>query len=223
MIHVDATYFGRHAGVLVAIEATTGKLLYANHIEHESLADYIALRDHIVKSGYRIESVVIDGTRAAYRAFDGHKIQMCMFHMVAIIRRKLTGNPTLAASNELLHIAYGLKRMSKDEYEHSFEEWQAKWRDFLKEKTVNAETGRETYTHRRLRSAKHSLGQFAPYLFTFEGVCGMPRTNNRIEGVFKELKAALRAHPGISESSRNRLIRGFFLAYLEKQNKTANT
>ena len=40
VIHLDATYFGRNTGVLLALESGSGRLLYMKHIAHEHISDY---------------------------------------------------------------------------------------------------------------------------------------------------------------------------------------
>lgn len=55
---------------------------------------------------------------------------------------------------------------------------------------------------------------YLPYLFTYkqpECIC-MPNTNNKIEGIFTDLKKNLNMHSGLSEDNRKRIINGFFLA-----------
>ena len=143
---------------------------------------------------------------------------MCQFHMVAIIRRKLTKNPQLEAGRELLDLVYRLKGMSKDTFTNEFESWKKKWHEFLKEKTTNEITGRTIYTHQRLRSAMISISTYLPFLFTYEDVEGMPNTNNMIEGTFTDMKKTLRNHPGMNVDNRKRMMNGFFLAYIKKHN-----
>lgn len=219
VVHLDATYFGRNAGVLLALESGTGRLLYMRHIAHERASDYEDAVRHIAGCGYAIQGIVVDGVRKLFTALPGYRIQMCQFHMVAIIRRKLTRNPQLEAGRELLNLAYRLKDMSEDSFARQFGEWRRKWHDFLREKTVNETTGRAMYTHRRLRSAMVSISTYLPFLFTYEKVKGMPNTNNMIEGTFTDMKKALRNHPGMIAENRRRMVNGFFLAY-EKQHNT---
>ena len=143
---------------------------------------------------------------------------MCQFHMVAIIRRKLTKNPQLQAGRELLELAYRLKSIDRNTFVSEFGKWKVKWHDFLKEKTINEITGRSVYTHQRLRSAMVSISTYLPFLFTYEEVNGMPNTNNLIEGTFTSMKNALRNHPGMTKEHRKRMVDGFFLAYTELRN-----
>ena len=223
VIHIDATYFGRNTGVLIAIESYTGRLLYMSHIAHEHVQDYVNAINYIKSSGYVIDGIVLDGVQALFSIFAEYKIQMCQFHMVAIIRRKLTKNPQLEAGKELLNLAYRMKHMCKVEFVHEFEQWKKKWKSFLNEKTTNEITGRSIYTHQRLRSAKISISTYLPYLFTFEEVDGMPNTNNLIEGTFTDLKKNLRNHPGMSEENRKRMMNGFFLAYAKMRKEKGDT
>lgn len=66
VVHIDATYFGRNSGVIVALEAGSGQLLYMRHIAHEHISDYQDAVRHISAHGYRIEGIVIDGHRKLF-------------------------------------------------------------------------------------------------------------------------------------------------------------
>ena len=219
VVHIDATYFGRNTGVLLALEAGSGRLLYMRHISHEHIADYEEAVAYIQSQGYRIKGIVIDGLQKLFSVLSDYPLQMCQFHLVAIIRRKLTKKPHLPASRELLDLAYRLKDMDKDTFQSEFEQWKAKWKDFLAEKTTNQVTGKIVFTHRRLRSAMVTISFYIKWLFTYEEVDGMPNTNNLIEGTFTDLKKKLRNHPGMSEENRKRFMNGFFLAYAKLHNE----
>lgn len=219
VIHMDVTYFGRNTGVLLALESGTGRLLYMKHVAHEHISDYEDAIRHIVSTGYCIRGIVIDGLQKLFTVLSEYKIQMCQFHMVAIIRRKLTKNPQLAAGKELLDLIYRMKAMKKEGFINEFEVWEAKWHNFLREKTTNEITGRTIFTHQRLRSAMISISTYLPFLFTYEEVSGMPNTNNMIEGTFTDMKKALRNHPGMNENNRKRMMNGFFLGYVKSHNE----
>lgn len=223
VVHLDATYFGRNTGVLLALESGSGRLLYMKHIAHEHISDYEDAVTHIRQNGYDLKGVVVDGLQKLFTVFGEYRIQMCQFHMVAIIRRKLTKNPQLEAGKELLDLTYKMKDMTKQSFQAEFESWKAKWHNFLKEKTTNEITGRTVFTHQRLRSAMISISTYLPFLFTYEEVEGMPNTNNMIEGTFTDMKKALRNHPGMNEDNRKRMMNGFFLAYAKLHNEKGDT
>ena len=73
------------------------------------------------------------------------------------------------------------------------------------------------YTHKRLRSAMHSVDLYLPYLFTYHqpGCERMSNTNNKIERTFTDLKKNLNNHSGMLNGNRKRFICGFFLALCE--------
>ena len=79
-------------------------------------------------------------------------------------------------------------------------------------------SGKTQFTHKRLRSAMHSVDFYLPYLFTYQQPeCKeMPNTNNTIEGTFTDLKKNLDNHSGMSKENRKRFISGFFLALKSK-------
>lgn len=99
------------------------------HIAHELISDYEDAVKHIVGCRYLVNGFVIDGFQKLFVTFAEYKIQMCQFHMVAIIRRKLTKNPQLEAGKELLELVYHLKGMNKETFVKDFENWKKKWHD----------------------------------------------------------------------------------------------
>jgi hypothetical protein len=212
VIQIDATYFGRNCGVLVALEVASRRPLYLKHIAHERTSDYADALAWIERHGYVVDGIVIDGMQTLFSLFEGYNVQMCQYHMCAIVRRKLTGNPRLPAGRELKALMATLTTSGRHGFTAAFEAWTLKWESFLKERSVSPETGKTFYTHRRLRSAVVSIRFYLPYLFTWQQVDGMPNTNNRLEGIFTDLKRNINNHSGMSRKNRERLINGFFLA-----------
>jgi len=83
-----------------------------------------------------------------------------------------------------------------------------KWKEFLKERTVNHETGKWFYTHKRLRSAYRSLKTNLPYLFTYQKYpkLNIPNTTNSLDGTFSNFKSLLRMHKGLTRARRYKVI-----------------
>ena len=215
IINIDATYFGRNAGVLAALDTQTGIPLYVRHIRHEHVSDYVDAINEMEENGYKITGMVIDGMQSLFREFGAYKIQMCQYHMCAIVRRKITKNPKLPAGIELQQLMRALKDSRKDDFTDRYNQWKQKWKPFLSQRSTNTETGRTFYTHQRVRSAMLSIDFYLPWLFTFEEVEGMPNTNNKIEGTFTDLKKNLDNHSGMNKENRKRFVDGFFLALAE--------
>ena len=215
-VHLDATYWGRNSGVLVALDSQSGKVLYLAFIRHERVSDYQDAVTSIETRGYKIDGIIIDGLQSLFMQFSIYNIQMCQFHMRQIVRRYLTQNPRLLASRALNDIMKDLTHVKKDDFIQKYAEWKEKWKETLNKRSL-LKDGKTRYRHRRLRSAVHSLDFYMPYLFTCqeEGCEGMPNTNNKLEGTFTDLKKNLNNHSGMNEENRKRFIHGFFLALIK--------
>lgn len=215
-VHIDATYWGRSWGILLALDEKSGKPLFLKFITNECAADYEEAVASIERRGYTIKGLIIDGKKALFSLFSTRKIQMCQFHMTQIIKRYLTKNPKLLAARELKKLMKSLPSMEKEAFEGSYTAWKQRWSKVLNKRST-LKDGRTQYTHKRLRSAMHSIDFFRPYLFTYQlpECSGMPNTNNKIEGTFSDLKKNLNTHSGMSKENRKRFISGFFLAYEE--------
>ena len=214
-VHLDVTYWGRNWGVLLALDDATCRPLYVAFVKHETVADYVQAVETVTRMGYTIQGIVIDGMRSLFERFGGvYKVQMCQFHMRSIVDRYLTKNPRLKAAVALKELMGRLTAMEKAEFVKEFALWKEEWAQTLNRRTESKRTGRSHFTHKRLRTAMNSVDYYMPYLFTCQekGCEGMPNTNNKVEGVFTDLKKNLNNHSGMGESGRKRFISGFFLA-----------
>lgn len=211
VVHIDVTYWGRNKGLMLGVDAQSGIVLYYRWIGHERKQDYIDAIDCIRNNGYVIQALVLDGGVGLDIGKQLYLVQMCQYHFIAIIRRKLTLRPKLKASIELLNLARSVTNTSKAEFKENFAAWLNRWGDFLKEKTINPVTNRWQYTHKSLRSAVQTFKEKLPFLFTYQDYSelSIPNTNNAIEGVFTALKSALRNHNGMSQANKERFVCGF--------------
>lgn len=212
-VHLDATYWGRNWGVLLALDEESGMPLFVSFINHERVQDYIDAVTSIQQRGFIIKGLILDGMQSLFREFKDHKLQMCHFHMRQIVRRYVTKSPKLLAARELNELMKDLTKLSKQEFTDRYQQWKTQWEATLNRRS-QLKSGKTQYTHRRLRSAMHSIDFYMPYLFTYQtdGCEGMPNTNNKIEGTFTDLKKNLNNHSGMNEQNRKRFICGFFLA-----------
>lgn len=223
-VHLDATYWGHNWGVMVAIDGATGRPIYVEFIHNETNQDYINAVQSIEERGYHIRGFIIDGKQSLFNIFNQYKIQMCQFHMKKIIKRYLTRNPRLKAARALKNLTDRLTSTRKEDFALEYEKWKRDWDVTLKHQS-HLKSGKIRYTHRRLRSAMHSLDFYLPFLFTYqEPDCqGMSNTNNKIEGTFTDLKKNLNNHSGMSLASRKRFISGFFLALDDRLHKKSES
>jgi hypothetical protein len=159
-------------------------------------------------------AIVCDGRKGLIQSFGDIPVQMCQFHQAAIIRRYLTKKPKLQAAKELLLVVDLMKSTDKESFEGALQIWYDKWREFLNERTVNQDTKKSHYTHKRLRSAYRSLKNNLNSLFTwYDNIeLGIPNTTNAIDGHFADLKNKLRNHNGLSMTRKKKFIDGFLKA-----------
>lgn len=210
-VHLDATYWGRNWGIMLALDNATGMPLYLAFIKSETTHDYKAAVDAIVDAGYAIRGIVIDGKQALFKEFSDYPIQMCQFHLLQIVRRYLTKKPKMNASKELLALCEQMIYLDEDLFVEEYLTWKEIFQSFIEKRTIH-KNGKSYYLHRRLKSAMYSLEFYLPYLFTYQHPeCeGMPNTNNKIEGTFTDVKKNLNNHSGMSIQNRKRFISGYF-------------
>lgn len=211
---MDTTYFGRDFGVLLIKDAHRSEVLHREYVKQETNRLYEQAVSELQERGYEVAAIVCDGRKGLFNVFGETPVQMCQFHQSAIITRYLTRRPKTLASHQLRELALTLSRTSRKSFTEGLESWHEEWKTFLNERTVNPETGKRTFTHRRLRSAYRSLKTNLPWLFTFEDHpdLGIPNTTNSLEGTFADLKNKLRCHNGLSQQRRKKFIDEFLKA-----------
>lgn len=208
---MDTTYWGRGFGVMLFKDAITKENLLKYYVIHESNSLYNQGIKELKNKGFDIIAVVCDGRKGLIQSFTDIPVQMCQFHQSAIIRRYLTKKPKLKAAQELMEVMDLMKQTDKESFIGTLDLWHEKWQDFLNERTVNPQTNKSFYTHKRLRSAYRSLKNNLPWIFTWYDYfeLDIPNTTNAIDGHFADLKNKLRNHNGLALKRKKKFIDGF--------------
>ena len=203
----DVTFFSRTNGLCVFREPNIHQNVWWQETVYETTNIYRIGRRHLEQNGFTIQAVVLDGKRGVREVFRNIPVQMCHFHQKQIIRRYLTNRPKLEASIELKEIVKILANINEKEFTKQLNDWHNKWKDFLKEKTINPETNRWCYTHKKLRSAYRSLKTNLPYLFTYLKYpnLNIPNTTNSLDGYFNILKSLINVHRGLNSERRYKI------------------
>lgn len=202
------TFFSRTNGLCVFRESNLKKNIWWKFTDYERIRIYEQGRKHLEKNGFKIKAVVLDGRRGVREVFRDIPVQMCHFHQKQIVRRYLTNRPKLEASIELKKIVSTLANTNEEIFTKQLNEWHKKWETFLKEKTINPETDKWHFTHKRLRSAYRSLKTNLPYLFTYQRypALNIPNTTNSLDGYFGSLKNKLNVHRGLNRTRAKKII-----------------
>ncbi|MEI8230154.1 MAG: hypothetical protein WCG83_03370 [Candidatus Peregrinibacteria bacterium] len=207
-VSMDATFFGRGYGILVC--RAKSRNLYWKEIVTEKIVHYEEALDVLLASHHCFAGFVIDGRKGVVamlqRRFPGLPIQLCQFHQIQIIKKYIPCKATTVAAQELRILALRLTKMTSSRFAEELQAWRERWNTFLIEKTLNFETGKRQFTHRRLRSAYRSLHTNLPYLFTFESHPGLPNTTNSCDGSFGHWKRKVQIHRGIAPARRKKMI-----------------
>lgn len=211
---MDSTYWGRVFGIMLFKDSITKENLLKYYIKNETNSKYRKGIEELKSRGYIIKAIVCDGRRGLIQSFENIPVQMCQFHQVAIVRRYITKNPRTPAAIELKQIVELMKQTDRESFEGALKEWGQKWESFLNERSVNEETGKTFYTHKRLRSAHRSLKTNLKWLFTWYDhiELNIPNTTNAIDGHFSNLKTKLRNHNGLSIDRKKKFIDEFLKA-----------
>jgi hypothetical protein len=207
-IVADTTFFSHADGLCVFREPNLKKNVWWKFTKQEKANIYEFGKAHLEKNRFTIQAVVLDGKRGIREVFGIIPIQMCHFHQSKIIDRYLTTKPKLVSGQELRMIVKTLTKTNEKIFTNQLNIWYEKWKDFLKEKTTNPETGRWCYTHKRLRSAYRSLKSNLPFLFTYQKYpeLNIPNTTNSLDGYFSVLKGKLNVHKGLNKTRRNKVV-----------------
>lgn len=177
-------------------------------VKSETAAVYSEARKILEELGFTFQAIVLDGKRGVKAVFADIPIQHCQFHQIKTVGIYLTRHPKLPAAQELWTITLTLTKTNEECFTNLLNQWHDKWRDFLKERTINSETRKWFYTHKRIRSAYRSLRTNLPYLFTYQKYSefNIPNTTNSLDGSFGQLKKLLNVHNGLKQERRWKLI-----------------
>lgn len=198
---IDTTYLERYGVMAFRCFNRRQNLLWF-FVAQEKQDYYLQGIEQLESIGYNITSITCDGFGALKQAFSalGYTVQLCQFHAMKRVTKYLTRRPRLQASKELRSIMLTMTKTNKQTFENELNNWYKRWKDFLKERTIDPETNKWHYTHPRVRSAYQSLKQGLPYLFTYQDhpELNIPNTTNTLEGTFSHLKQKIRVHRGLN-------------------------
>ena len=197
-------------GVILLRGAIKGVNLWWCFVTTESVDTYLYGIRQLQSQGWQILGLVCDGKNLSLGEKLNIPVQMCHFHQQRITKRYLTSKPKLEAAIQLKQLSDLLTKLDEQTFIYLLDSWYQRWDEFLKEKTINPETGRKCFTHKKLRSAYFSLRRNLPFLFTFEHMrklrINYPNTNNSTEGYFSDLKKKINLHQGLKLHRKIKLI-----------------
>ena len=204
---MDATKVGQE-WVFVVRDPHAHENVYIAVVPSESTYCYQIALQTLRAHGFTTTAIVGDGKVAVSWLFKGIPTQMCHFHQKQIVIRCITLNPQLPAGIALLAIVNTLTTSTEAEFTTMFTDWCVEWDTFLKEKSLNPKTGRRSYTHRKLRSARDSIKRHLPILFTYLRYpeLNIPNTTNSLDSSFTKIKNSIAIHAGLSRKQKIKMV-----------------
>jgi hypothetical protein len=211
VVIIDATFFGREYGVLVARDPNAHENLHAHEMRHETKLEYQLVRAELERLGYTIVAVVLDGRRGIPRVFSDIPVQICQYHQWQIMKKYLTTRPKLESHKALLSIARLIAKSTGKEMRSVLEAFARDFQSDLEEKHICSCCNKPKYVHRKLRSAYRSITTNLPFLYTYQTYPDLhiPNTTNSLDGLWSALKMHVNAHRGLRLDRRFKVIRAY--------------
>lgn len=179
-------------------------------VPHETNKKYSEGIQELIKKGWKIKMLIADGKPGLGKLFPSIPFQHCHFHMFQIVTRYISKNPKLQAGKELRTIMFRLKETDEVSFNYWISQWHIRWKDFLNQRTFNPLTGKNSFTHIRLRQAYRAIKRALPVLFTFQQFpiqdSGIDTCTNSLDGYFSHLKSKLSIHRGASKKTQLKII-----------------
>lgn len=205
------TFWGRGYGVCVFRSPLLKKNLWWKESLFETPFVYAEGLTALLKNGWTITGVAVDGKRGIASVFERLRIpvQYCQFHQMKTVTKYLTRKPKTDAARELRKLSLMIPHTTEERFASALDAWRARFESFLNEQTSAPHTKRGwVFTHWRIRAAHRSLITNLKRLFTYQRYpeLSLPNTTNSLDGMFSQIKNRLAVHRGLKRHRRYKII-----------------
>ncbi len=227
---LDGTTISKNILLILAYDTLSNQPIAWSFVSHENFEVWHKLLLHIHQRFIPC-ALISDGQKGLRKAvkttFPGIPHQRCIAHIIRLSLAWLTRNPQTNAGKDLRILARELAQVKTGPaakiWRDSFIEWDVRYEEFLKERSINPATERKWYTHRKLRAVRSLIANALPNLFWFTTDSSIPNTTNAVEGgINAPLAELLHRHRGITEQQKKALVRRFLYARRKKKLPTRN-
>lgn len=227
---LDGTTISKNTLLVLAYDVLSNQPIAWSFARRENFVTWHALLLHI-RERFIPHAFVSDGQKGLRKAvkmiFPGIAHQRCLAHIIRLSLAWLTRNPQTNAGKDLRILVRELAQVRTEPaakiWKGSFVEWDVRYGEFLKERSINPATGRTWYTHRKLRAVRSLVANALLNLFWFTVDSRIPNTTNAVEGGINAVLAELlHRHRGITEQQKKALVRRFLYARRRRKLPTQN-
>lgn len=201
---MDTSFFGELTLTLIRDVLNKENLVW-QFGNSEYKKPYLDLFNTVNQHRVEVLGIVTDGRPYFFDMFEDTPVQMCHFHMAKTLAKYITRNPRLEVNKALWGIWHNRDNFNSQSFERILNAW---YNSFYKEltETYIDNHGRKLFVKAKTRKAYNSLKRFTPWLFTYQNIRWLPKTNNSIEGVFSGIKSKVNVHNGLSIGRKMKLI-----------------
>lgn len=227
---LDGTAISKKTILILAYDAVSDQPVAWSFVRRENFEMWHKILSHI-RERFIPHSFVSDGQKGLQKAikmiFPAVTHQRCLAHIIRLSLAWLTRNPQTEAGRDLRVLVRELALAKTEDrarsWRNAFTNWDAYYKEFLKEKSCNPDTNRKWYTHRKLRAVRSLIANALPNLFWFASDSKIPNTTNAVEGgINSPLAELLHRHRGIKEEQKKALVRRFLYARRRRKLPTRN-
>ena len=224
---IDGTWFSEDHCLIVYRDADSKSTIYYRFAEGENEYEIIQDLQMFKSIRLRISSFTTDGGEDIIRAikyvYPYATRQRCVVHIERECLGWLTQHPKSSAGILLRRLVCQIShiRTNNDKlyWIKELNKWHEDYEEFIKQKTVNKETGELTYTHDSVRRAYVHLHRAIPNMFKYIDEPDVPNNTNSLESFFGHLKDNLRIHRGLSQEHMDNFIKWYLFFADEKKRK----
>jgi hypothetical protein len=214
---IDGTYFNNNLCLILYRDNTikfTQLYRFSDGERYDELKEDL---QNLLILGVQIESITCDGHRALLRAIKTVcpevTLQRCVIHVQRMCRIWLSGKPKSIAGQELRKIISTIHWIkTKQQLSYwllDLAKWDARFNEFVHEKTVNPITGKYWFKHKLLKRSFSVIKSALPNLFHYLDNPRIPKSTNGLESFFGHLKTNLKVHRGLSNQNRKSFLRWY--------------
>ena len=224
---IDGTWFRENHCLIVYRDADSRSTIYYRFAEDENEYEIIQDLQMFKSMRLRIASFTTDGGEDIIRAikyvYPYATRQRCVVHIERECLGWLTQHPKSSAGILLRRLVCKISHIKTNNdklyWIKELNKWHEDYEEFIKQKTVNKETGELTYTHDSVRRAYVHLHRAIPNMFKYIDEPDVPNNTNSLESFFGHLKDNLRIHRGLSQEHLDNFIKWYLFFADEKKRK----
>lgn len=224
---IDGTWFSESHCLVVYRDANSKSTIYYRFAEDENEYEIIKDLQAFKAMRLRISSFTTDGgddiLRAIKYVYPYTTRQRCVVHIERECLAWLTQHPKSSAGILLRRLVCQISHIKTNNdklyWIKELNKWHEDYEEFIKQKTVNKETGELTYTHDSVRRAYIHLHRAIPNMFKYIDEPDVPNNTNSLESFFGHLKDNLRIHRGLSPEHQDNFIKWYLYFADEKKKK----